>query len=275
MIVRRTAPLALLLGVMGPAACAVDEGRGFATLKGGSLAVSLEAGAARDLGQNTLLSDLAYRVHLNTAMLSVETVELSELSAASTNDVERSFDPANPPAGYTLCHGGHCHAEDGTLVSYAEIEAELAGGVASFEPVATMPVRQQLDLLAATFATLDSVEPSPELPRTTLRQVSVRVSHLELTGSASGGPNALDPVAFSVNLPASGAFERGIDISIDEDGPAELRADVSVELDGTLFDGVDFTALELDAAVEDLDHPLAIALTRAVFATEPALRIDD
>jgi hypothetical protein len=56
-------------------------------------------------------------------------VEAVEFIAGETSAL--SFDPANPPPGYTLCHNGHCHAADGRLVDYADIAAELAGGATS------------------------------------------------------------------------------------------------------------------------------------------------
>lgn len=47
----------------------------------------------------------------------------ADLSVANT-----SFDPSSPPPGYSLCHNGHCHADDGRLVPYEEIARELAQG---------------------------------------------------------------------------------------------------------------------------------------------------
>lgn len=32
------------------------------------------------------------------------------------------FDPSDPPPGFTLCHQGHCHHEDGDIYTYEEIE---------------------------------------------------------------------------------------------------------------------------------------------------------
>ena len=37
----------------------------------------------------------------------------------------QTFDPLNPPPGYSLCHNGHCHYSDGTLVDYEDIQEEL------------------------------------------------------------------------------------------------------------------------------------------------------
>jgi hypothetical protein len=55
----------------------------------------------------------------------LEPDSLRLLMAADSSKL--SFDPAKPPPGYTLCHGGHCHATDGRLVDYADIQAELLG----------------------------------------------------------------------------------------------------------------------------------------------------
>lgn len=62
-----------------------------------------------------------FRVELEGLELDAGPVELiAALEGAA------GFDPAAPPAGYSLCHNGHCHADDGRLVPYEDIAAELA-----------------------------------------------------------------------------------------------------------------------------------------------------
>src|SRR5688572_4227131 len=145
--------LVLLLGI-GTLACTFEDGHGFSTVDRASLEARLEPGVARDLGNHTVLTDVGYQVHLDSATLEVDEVALEELVGGGASG-GTSFDPANPPPGYSLCHGGHCHADDGRLVEYAEIEAELAGGGARFSPVVTLPVDRGLDWLDGDAIALD------------------------------------------------------------------------------------------------------------------------
>ena len=91
-----------------------------------------------------------YEVRLTRAELTVERAALRSLSAGGGASSGGSFDPANPPAGYSLCHGGHCHRDDGALVPYAEVEAAMSGGggSATFVEVVGLPVQRAVDLLS-------------------------------------------------------------------------------------------------------------------------------
>lgn len=111
------AAAALLL----PSSCALGDGDYFATVDA-ELHAELEVPPDRDLGDGwqRLASD--YEVRVDVLALELEALELLD-----TGGPAATFDPANPPPGYSGCHGGHCHAEDGSLVDYEEIAAELAG----------------------------------------------------------------------------------------------------------------------------------------------------
>ena len=49
-------------------------------------------------------------------------------ASAEAGAENTGFDPSSPPPGFSLCHNGHCHADDGRLVPYEEIARELAQG---------------------------------------------------------------------------------------------------------------------------------------------------
>ena len=111
--VARTAPgtaLALLLG----AGCAFGDGEGFATVEP-TVQATYALLRERDAGGGwqRLASD--YQVRLAAGEASVSRIELLPAVGGGTG-AAASFDPASPPPGFTLCHGGHCHAEDGRLV---------------------------------------------------------------------------------------------------------------------------------------------------------------
>ena len=167
--------------------CAVDRGRGFGTLEEATLTARLETGDGHSPDE-PLETELGYFVRLSDVRLQVGGVGLLALrnEALETSD---GFDPANPPPGYTLCHGGHCHAEDGSLVDYADIEAELGeSGEAQTVSVVSMPCEHELDLYALRRIELDTVLPSRELPRTQLDRAEVWVRRLRVSGEVWDGP---------------------------------------------------------------------------------------
>ena len=229
--------------VLALSGCALEPGTGFATLAGLDLLGEYELGAARDLGDNTLLTDLGFHVRLDALELDVARVSFEELLGGTVD-----FDPANPPDGYSLCHGGHCHAADGRLVDYADIEAELAGDSASFEPVATLSTDGTFDLLAGDRRRLESVEPSAELPATVIRRCSVDVEAVRMSGSVTAGGLA-EELLLVVDLDLDGALTTGFDLEIDRDTPAVLDLTVEVVVDGTVFDGIDLAGLAADGTV--------------------------
>ncbi len=255
--------LALLAG------CTFAPGGGWVTLERATLDAALVPGEARDLGEDRVLSDLAWTVQLHSLWLELGEVELQELQGG----LGASFDPADPPAGYSLCHGGHCHASDGSLVSYAEIEAELAGGGASWQTVVWLPVERELDLLGGEVLELD-VLPSPELPMADLGRLGVAATRLELEASAS--VEGSDEVQLMVDLPLGGAFSADLDLRVDRDQSPRIQLDLTLEPGGTLFDGLDFANLATDGVLEitSSDDPGAEALTAALLSTVPDAILD-
>ena len=116
--------VAALIG-FAASGCALEPGDPWGVVRAG-LEVRLDLSGGRLDPEGRVRTSDDYRVQLQALELEIEAVEFvaGETSALS-------FDPANPPPGYSLCHNGHCHADDGRLVDYADIAAELAGGAAS------------------------------------------------------------------------------------------------------------------------------------------------
>jgi hypothetical protein len=230
--------LALLTG------CTLQPGTGFATLTGVDLTLALEPGDARDLGDQTILTDAGYQVQIDSMVLTVDRLALVELLGGST-----SFDPANPPEGYSLCHGGHCHHDDGRLVDYAEIEAELAGDSATFDDVVSLDVGRDSELWDANTWALDVPAELAELPATTLRRVSVHGDWLSLNGTAISGALGDERVDVTASLALSTSFDGPYDQVIDREAPATFVLAVDLIIDGTLFDGLDLATLAVDGHV--------------------------
>jgi hypothetical protein len=221
-------------------ACALEPGEGFAHLEPGTLVVGLEIGVARELGENQLLTDQAYRVQLAECALTVDRFELQTRGPSGVGGAEVRFDPADPPPGYGACHGGHCHREDGGLASYEEIQSELAGGQPRWETLARVVLERDVDLLEGGRLALASYEPLPELPAAVIGRAVLRLQRLRCRGSATGDalPHGR---TFDLDLPLVAAVATTLDQAVERDGPAAFTPEARLRVRGTLFDGLDFS----------------------------------
>lgn len=262
---------ALLGSLLMASGCALEEGGGFARLEPGTLRAALEIGAARELAENLLLTDQGYRVELSSCRLQLESFELQTLTEGGNGGSER-FDPANPPDGYSLCHGGHCHADDGSLPSYDEIQTRLAGGPASWSPVARVALDAELDLLAPSREALTGWEPAEELPEAVIGRAVLRARQLDCVGRIAGARLA-EPLPLEVSLPLSKTRLRAaLDLAISRDGPERVTPEVRLQIDGTLFDGLDFAA-RAEAGRVELGGEDAEALEGLVGAAALTVRL--
>ncbi len=216
------------------AGCATGPGTGFATLRDLSLDAAFDPGAARDLGDGRFLTDQGYAVRWTALSADVDRLALQELQGGGA-----AFDPAEPPPGYTLCHGGHCHAEDGRLVDYADVEAELAGDAASFDDVVWVEVGR-VDLLDPGAAAPGAIAPSPELPAARLTRVALRGVHVDAAFEASAAPD--DPDTWSDAAALDVEITAGFELVVDRHAPERVAVAVGWVPDGTLLDGQDLSA---------------------------------
>ncbi len=233
-------------------ACTLDAGDPWVALAGGEVSAAFAPGA-RELPEGGVVSDLAATWRLDGFEVELAAVELVELQGAG--GVE--FDPASPPPGYSLCHGGHCHAEDGSLVDYSDIVAELSGGRATFVPVSGWTPAEPLDLLAGARIALGDPDLSA-LPEVTLARAEVRLTSVRLAGEV--GAEGLAPVPFTVEVDAL-TVSADLPFEVGRDAPARVRFTADWPVDGTLLDGLDVAALS-DAGT--LDAALAVSVPEAL-----------
>lgn len=227
--------------------CTLEAGEGFATMEPGELEVQLDPASARVSGA-TVLTDMGYEVALDAFEIDVAAVELQELVGGGGGG--GSFDPADPPPGFTLCHGGHCHSDEGGLVSYEEIQAMLSGGAVSYEPLVTMAVDALVNVLSGEAVALARFEPSRELPRGTISRVFLPLEAVRLRGRATGGDLGEASVEVNVDAAVSGGFVATVSRPVNRDQAQTIELSVVVPVSGTLFDGVDFaTESSAEAAV--------------------------
>jgi hypothetical protein len=235
-----TLPLGLTALLGG---CAFEAGHGFATITEATVRAGFEPGPARDTG-NGVLTDNGYNVQVDQLLLGLGRIQLEQLRADGT----AAFDPAAPPAGYSLCHGGHCHSDSGDLVSYEEIQAELAGGSLEVTSLAALPVEGEIDLLGGAPYTIEvrAIEPSAELPQGSIDRVSIEVTRLAATARFTGGRDAFaldQETTISLDLALGENLAVTAGRPLDRSEPREIQLGLDLTLDGTFFDGLDLVTL--------------------------------
>jgi hypothetical protein len=223
------------------AGCTFHDGDHFLTLDG---TVSASFGTAdRDAGDGWQRTNTELEVKLEEFRVEASTLEL-----VTTGGGALGFDPAHPPPGYTLCHGGHCHADDGSLVPYDEVEAGLGGDdgptTALSVPLGVLPhaIAGHVDL--------------PQPPG----RVRVTVTRLVLRGVVR---DRLAPPRFDGERPFALDLAPAATVTGDVDLPApEATLTVALPLGGALFDDLDFDACagtSCPALVENLTEiPLTL-----------------
>lgn len=170
--------LCSLAALMLTSACAWEAGEPFATVS-----PHLEAAYTpledRDEGMGWQRLATSYEIRVDRLV-----VEAGELRLVSAGSEALGFDPANPPPGYSLCHGGHCHADDGRLVPYEEIEAELGQGSSGSE-VMYFDIGP-VDLTEGVSRAL-SCQPSCELPLAYVRSALMDLRRISAQGVVRDG----------------------------------------------------------------------------------------
>ncbi|MBN1204807.1 MAG: hypothetical protein JXB05_07780 [Myxococcaceae bacterium] len=249
----------LLLCLVLSAGCAWDAGEGFAVLEP-SVSAAYSPLPDRDAGGGYQQLASNFQVRLTTARMRLEYIELLGRTGGGG---PTSFDPANPPPGYTLCHNGHCDREDGALVSYEEVEAELSGGASSASTVATLSVGD-MDLLAPETFT-PGCKPDCELPRTTLSNGRWAVTALRLEGTvrdALASPRFTGERPFRLELTPAGAqaepvleLTGALDIPSDREHAPRVLLGLRLDVTPRVFDAVPWenTTPGTDGTV-DLGH---------------------
>ncbi|HYO66237.1 MAG TPA: hypothetical protein VEU33_09160 [Archangium sp.] len=249
----------LLLSCLGLGACTFEPGQGFTVVEP-TVRAAYEplADRATPDGYQQLSSN--YQLHVDGASLRLSGIELLAIAGGSGG----GFNPANPPPGYSLCHGGHCHRDDGALIPYEQIIAEMGGGGGS-STVVTMPVAGPLNLLAPERLAVECV-PDCALPQTNVSQGRWGIESLHLEGTVR---DARVPARFPGERrfrwelpPATGSDAPAVvlggtvDLPSDRSTPPRAKLDLNLVLTARLFDDVDWSALaEGPGGVVDFNDP--------------------
>lgn len=249
----------LLLPLLQVAACTTPgDGQGYANLSASlwSRFAGLESGAGRVGADGWFKTDNSFELKLGELQLTVR--ELRLLRAGSKASGARgdcgSFDPQNPPAGCTLCHGGHCHC-DNKLVSYEELRTRACSGSSSsgaaMTTLATLPLGAAQSLLGKGSAVdLSTCQPSCELVAGQLERLQLRLERMVLRATLRdrsladrlGGKQLLLDLDWKL---AGAALEHTLTSAqkIDRDTPYRLDLTVELPVVRTLLDGIDWHKL--------------------------------
>ena len=169
-----------LIFVVGTVGCTLSDGDFFAVVDA-RIEGEIDVGDRETDGEWIKLAS-SYELRIDSLTLDTGDVLLSSAQAAS------SFDPANPPEGYSLCHNGHCHGPDGSLVDYEDISAMLGSAGA-------------VDVLALHLESLDyeaaferALECEPECGLRTAQTITgMRIPVLGVTGTGAVRDGRVDP----------------------------------------------------------------------------------
>ncbi|NVJ16840.1 hypothetical protein [Myxococcus sp. AM010] len=273
----------LLLPLLLLSGCALDSGESFAVLEP-TVRADYTPVAGRDVGNGfqRLASD--FELRLDGAALGVDHIDL--VASGGTRG-PATFDPANPPPGYGNCHNGHCHRDDGALVDYEDIQAELDGGGGGAEAtVASLHVDADLDLLADQTLS-PGCEPSCELDRANVSRYQWDVSSVHLEGVVRDSrptPRFNDERRFRLALAAAAEATpllvlRGtVDIPADREHRPRVKLALRLALAPTLFDSLDWASTTPGPdGVVDLTAPenaaLRTAMVEALATLEPQAEV--
>lgn len=184
----------------------------------------------------------------NDYLVEIESFEINfqDVSVTATTDGTATFDPADPPAGYSLCHNGHCHSDDGRLVDYEDIEVELAG--ASADGATTLQAIGAAGRLTETPVALplDACSDDCSLTRGELGLASLRAAgasiRLHITDRRSGDRQRLPDAGTTIEVNSERLFVWSSQLSERIDGRADpiVEIDVSFQVPVTVFDGIDW-----------------------------------
>lgn len=259
--VKAPAVVAIGVSIVG---CAFGDGTAFT-----EVTMELEASFAAMTGTTSRLTDdgwlktsQSFGLKLQTAELQVRNIKVSGSAggaASASSGSDCTLDPADPPAGCTLCHGGHCHCGD-ELVDYETLAAQVCGGGNSSSDVtlATVQGAENIPLKgAAESISLGDCSPSCDLAAGQLTRSSVAFGTLKINGELKdlsvaerlGG----ETLSFSVDYDLAGAaiaadFEPAF--VLNRDAPASATIEFRLVITEKLFDDLAFEEAEqIDSAI--------------------------
>jgi hypothetical protein len=238
------------------AGCAWGPGSSFASLEKATVAASLPIENGRRDEAGRLKTDNGYRLTVSEGQVRVYVGALDLLgpATAAAAGTGAAFDPAHPPAGYTLCHSGHCHRTDGALVSYEDVQAQLAGGGAAApqQVLGLTPYTQVLFVPVGGETSSDAFlcngAMSCMMPQGSVATSRLDVSRLQAYGQAEAEPGlpalGAAPLRWELDLTTEAlSYSAKTPATIDRTSPYALGLSGRLAMTDRLFDGIEWDRL--------------------------------
>ena len=270
---RRSALLLAGALLVAPLGACLDAGLPWGTLET-SMEARFDPSEGRLDEQGRLKTSQSYVVALDEITVSFDAFSIVLASTGSA-----SFDPSNPPAGYSLCHNGHCHSDSGALVDYETIALEMANGTGGARFSVGLDSKSWTLTTEEVSVGVSPCDPSPcELPRGELAGLELSMGTLTLRGTAHDtltGDAARLPEegwSFEVSEPITVPLVTQLEGTIGPGEPVGVYLGVTFEFPPEIFDDIDFgEAPPLDSEtwqsvlkVALIDHgPLSATLDRS------------
>lgn len=233
----------LALALLACAGCTFGDGDPFGEVTA-HIAARYEERADRDAGDGWQKLTSELEVKLSEMAITIDAVELVDLGGAAAI----AFDPANPPPGYSLCHNGHCHSDEGALVDYEDIVAEL-GGNSDAARTALVLTGGNVDLLADQTLPL-ACTGACMLGMGHVARVRVGISSVTIAGAVRDGlaePRFEGEQPLALDL-SGGVLEAPVDLPFDDDHEPKVAIALELALSATLFDAAIDATGAVDAA---------------------------
>ena len=131
------------------------------------------------------------QVRIDSLVVEIESLEL--ISSATTSGTAAEFDPNNPPAPFTNCHGDHCHStESDATYSFDEIKKILADKASGKSVVFAADVEKTATLKGLnTTVSLANVAEG-DLDEATLSEFRVKLGEIHFKGHNLTTDTAID-----------------------------------------------------------------------------------
>jgi hypothetical protein len=236
--------------------CTFEDGQGWARLSSWlwTSFQGFDSGSGRLGADGWFKTNNSFELKITSLRLGVQKLQAQSLgSSSSDSSGDCTFDPANPPAGCSLCHGGHCHC-DGQLKSYDELKKEICGSGSTSTTVstlATMPVNKLQSLMGnGTQTDKLGCSESCELSAGQLDRMQAALDRLTLSAtlrdlSVEDRLNG-EQLSVSVDLKLSGAaLTQSLTPAqkMDQDTPYFMDLAVRLPVTEKLLDGIDWHKL--------------------------------
>jgi len=221
----------------------------------------------RPMDDGSLKTAKNYRLDFESMSLSFASVQVE----TAVNGADTSFDPSDPPEGYSLCHNGHCHNEAGELIDYEAIILMLGSGDATGLVVTrasttevSVDVARNRSTQTITFGRCDDRLALCEVGPADIRAVSLTLSKAVLRVRVTHDTHFPAPgVVVDVSVPMDSKLSAVTSVKLGVDAPQKVSLRARLAITPQIWDRLEFKDfLDADGQFEPAQF---ITETKAAF----------